>query len=203
MNTGSGSSPLDLSGPAVDDRADWAPQKRSCYEWKDAYSVLVGVSWGKLPFELQQKWELYNCNDYMDCHTAACSYHSGTLDHYTHDHPVYQRPQSAADWEISNGFIPHAASRLKEKKAEMLKEKTGDLTPNTKQEEEEDEEDIVASLKEGKSIRGPHDEHKDIKNLDGGEDLEVSEFKNPDVQKLKNSHHNFPRSKGRLGHSDW
>lgn len=94
-----------------DDRESWSPQKRSCFEWRDTYGVLVGVSWGKLPFELQQRWELYNCNDYMDCHTAACAYHSGTLDHFNKDHPLFKRPQTAADWEIANGFIPSLAKK--------------------------------------------------------------------------------------------
>jgi len=94
-----------------DDRGTWSPEKRSCFEWRDTYGVLVGVSWGKLPFELQGKWELYNCNDYMDCHTAACAYHSGTLEHFNKDHPIFQRPQSAADWEIANGFIPSLAKK--------------------------------------------------------------------------------------------
>jgi hypothetical protein len=94
-----------------DDRSSWSPEKRSCFEWRDTFGVLVGVSWGKLPFELQGKWELYNCNDYMDCHTAACAYHSGTLEHFNKDHPIFQRPQSAADWEIANGFIPSLAKK--------------------------------------------------------------------------------------------
>ena len=112
-------------GNILDDRADWSPQKRSCFEWRDQYEVLVGVSWGKLPFELQQKWELYNCNDYMDCHTAACSYHSGTLDHFNHDHPIFQRPQSAADWEIANGFIPQEKVQLMKLRRKRFEEKHG------------------------------------------------------------------------------
>merc|ERR1712070_1278831 len=95
------------------------------FEWRDQFGVTVGVSWGKLPFELQIKWEQFNCNDYMDCHTAACAYHSGTADHFNKDHPVFQRPQSAADWEIANGFIPNSKfikKQLQEEFEKKLKE---------------------------------------------------------------------------------
>jgi hypothetical protein len=34
-----------------------------CDEWKGNYSVVPGVSWGNLPFDLQQKW-LHNSCDY-------------------------------------------------------------------------------------------------------------------------------------------
>lgn len=143
----------------VDDRADWTPEKRSCFEWRDGYAVLVGVSWGKLPFDLQQKWELYNCNDYMDCHTAACSYHSGTAEHHMHDHPVYQRPQSAADWEIANGFIPKkAAEKLMRNRA------------------------IENSLKS-------EEEAEDAGNNEELKTKEESEFKHPEVKKIMEHHH--------------
>lgn len=38
-----------------------------CLEWKSKYSVVKGVSWGNLPYDLQQKWMKYAC----DYHFAA------------------------------------------------------------------------------------------------------------------------------------
>ena len=106
-----GTAPLD-SPPVEDDRSNWSAEKRSCFEWRDTFGVIVGISWNRLPFELQVKWEQFNCNEYMDCHTPACSYHSGTLEHYQHDHPIYIRPKSAGDWEMENGFIPPPPEKL-------------------------------------------------------------------------------------------
>ena len=33
-----------------------------CSEWKIKYSVVQGVSWGNLPYDLQQKWIKYSCD---------------------------------------------------------------------------------------------------------------------------------------------
>lgn len=36
-----------------------------CIEWKTKYNVIVGVSWGDLPYDLQQKWLAYSCDYHM------------------------------------------------------------------------------------------------------------------------------------------
>lgn len=36
-----------------------------CNEWKAKYNVVVGVSWGNLPYNLQQKWLEYSCDYHM------------------------------------------------------------------------------------------------------------------------------------------
>ena len=36
-----------------------------CNEWKGNYSVVPGVSWGDLPFDLQQKWLHYSCDYHL------------------------------------------------------------------------------------------------------------------------------------------
>lgn len=36
-----------------------------CTEWKEKYNVAIGVSWGDLPYELQQKWLAYSCDYHM------------------------------------------------------------------------------------------------------------------------------------------
>jgi len=36
-----------------------------CKEWKDKYSVVQGVSWGGLPFDLQSKWLKLKCDIYL------------------------------------------------------------------------------------------------------------------------------------------
>jgi hypothetical protein len=33
-----------------------------CSEWKEKYSVVVGVSWGNLPYDLQQRWLKISCD---------------------------------------------------------------------------------------------------------------------------------------------
>lgn len=33
-----------------------------CTEWKEKYTVVIGVSWGNLPYDLQQKWVEYSCD---------------------------------------------------------------------------------------------------------------------------------------------
>ena len=37
-----------------------------CEDWKSKYDVVVGVSWGSLPNDLQQKWMLYSCDYHLD-----------------------------------------------------------------------------------------------------------------------------------------
>jgi hypothetical protein len=34
----------------------------TCTGWKAQYHVVVGVSWGELPIDLQQKWIVYSCD---------------------------------------------------------------------------------------------------------------------------------------------
>lgn len=36
-----------------------------CQEWARSYGVIPGTSWGRLPFELQQKWKGKNCDYYV------------------------------------------------------------------------------------------------------------------------------------------
>jgi hypothetical protein len=37
----------------------------SCQGWKAHYSVIEGVSWGNLPYDLQKKWKAYNCDVFL------------------------------------------------------------------------------------------------------------------------------------------
>jgi hypothetical protein len=37
----------------------------TCTEWKQKYNVIVGASWGDLPYDLQQKWLEYSCDYHM------------------------------------------------------------------------------------------------------------------------------------------
>lgn len=37
----------------------------SCTEWKTKYNVIVGASWGDLPYDLQQKWLEYSCDYHL------------------------------------------------------------------------------------------------------------------------------------------
>jgi hypothetical protein len=37
----------------------------TCRDWKQTYSVVTGVSWGSLPYELQKDWKRYYCDDYI------------------------------------------------------------------------------------------------------------------------------------------
>lgn len=37
----------------------------ACTDWKAEYSVEPGVSWGSLPFDLQEKWKEYDCDTYV------------------------------------------------------------------------------------------------------------------------------------------
>jgi hypothetical protein len=36
-----------------------------CTELKTKYNVIIGVSWGDLPFDLQQKWVAYSCDYHL------------------------------------------------------------------------------------------------------------------------------------------
>jgi len=38
---------------------------KACTEWKEKYSVAVGVSWGSLPFDLQQRWVHASCDYHL------------------------------------------------------------------------------------------------------------------------------------------
>ena len=38
---------------------------RVCGEWKEKYNVVIGVSWGNLPYDLQQKWLEYSCDYHL------------------------------------------------------------------------------------------------------------------------------------------
>ena len=42
-----------------------AEAEKQCTEWKDKYSVVMGVSWGNLPYDLQQKWLHYSCDYHL------------------------------------------------------------------------------------------------------------------------------------------
>ena len=38
---------------------------KSCTEWKDQYGVIAGISWGSLPYDLQQKWLQMSCDYHL------------------------------------------------------------------------------------------------------------------------------------------
>jgi len=38
---------------------------KQCSEWRTDYSVIPGVSWGSLPFDLQKKWLEYSCDYHL------------------------------------------------------------------------------------------------------------------------------------------
>ncbi len=42
-----------------------AEATKVCTEWKDKYNVVAGVSWGNLPYDLQQKWLEYSCDYHL------------------------------------------------------------------------------------------------------------------------------------------
>mmetsp|Transcript_10830 Transcript_10830/g.28878 ORF Transcript_10830/g.28878 Transcript_10830/m.28878 type:complete len:85 (+) Transcript_10830:3328-3582(+) len=42
-----------------------------CIEWKTTYTVEPGISWGSLPFDLQNKWKLYDCDKWIGAGAAA------------------------------------------------------------------------------------------------------------------------------------
>jgi hypothetical protein len=37
----------------------------ACKGWKVHYQVIEGVSWGNLPYDLQKKWQAYNCDVFL------------------------------------------------------------------------------------------------------------------------------------------
>lgn len=37
-----------------------------CTQWYEKYQVVVGVSWGSLPFELQERWVVNNCDYHLN-----------------------------------------------------------------------------------------------------------------------------------------
>lgn len=39
--------------------------KKACNDWKTKYEVVIGVSWGKLPYDLQGKWMSYHCDQHL------------------------------------------------------------------------------------------------------------------------------------------
>jgi hypothetical protein len=41
-------------------------KRKTCTEWKDKYEVKVGMSWGKLPDSLQQKWIRNSCDYFLE-----------------------------------------------------------------------------------------------------------------------------------------
>ena len=184
-----------------DDRSSWSPEKRACFDWRDQFGVITGVSWGRLPFELQVKWEQFNCNDFMDCHTAACSYHSGTPEHFDAQHPVFQRPQSAADWEIANGFIPNSKILKKQKQDEILKKvqeeeaRTGKADVDLAQIEFEKKYTAQAFQKQ---VLTPSSNDNDgvAREEDTNEEAqkEESEFQHPEEEKIKKKHHKHKHS---------
>lgn len=47
------------------DRISDAEAIKICGEWKSLYSVIKGVSWGNLPYDLQKKWVNYNCDYHL------------------------------------------------------------------------------------------------------------------------------------------
>lgn len=49
------------AAPAISD----AEAVEICTEWKNKYNVIVGASWGDLPYDLQQKWLEYSCDYHM------------------------------------------------------------------------------------------------------------------------------------------
>lgn len=42
-----------------------AEATKKCTEWKVNYSVVTGVSWGNLPYDLQQKWLHFSCDYHL------------------------------------------------------------------------------------------------------------------------------------------
>ena len=39
---------------------------KACNDWKEKYNVVIGVSWGSLPYDLQQKWMTYSCDYHLN-----------------------------------------------------------------------------------------------------------------------------------------
>ena len=39
-----------------------AEAKPQCLDWKTTYNVQPGIAWSSLPFDLQNKWKMYDCD---------------------------------------------------------------------------------------------------------------------------------------------
>ena len=50
------------AGEVFRDNLSDADARSICNAWKSEHNVVVGVSWGSLPFQLQQKWNQYACD---------------------------------------------------------------------------------------------------------------------------------------------
>mmetsp|Transcript_12332 Transcript_12332/g.16946 ORF Transcript_12332/g.16946 Transcript_12332/m.16946 type:complete len:250 (-) Transcript_12332:42-791(-) len=48
-----------------------ADAEKVCNEWKIKYKVAIGISWGELPYDLQQKWLEYSCDYHMSDSTDS------------------------------------------------------------------------------------------------------------------------------------
>jgi hypothetical protein len=48
-----------------------AEASKLCNEWKKNYNVITGVSWGDLPYDLQQKWLQYSCDYHLEDESSA------------------------------------------------------------------------------------------------------------------------------------
>lgn len=40
-------------------------RSKTCKDWRITYGVSPGVSWGNLPYEMQQRWRNYDCDIFM------------------------------------------------------------------------------------------------------------------------------------------
>mmetsp|Transcript_59702 Transcript_59702/g.81604 ORF Transcript_59702/g.81604 Transcript_59702/m.81604 type:complete len:241 (-) Transcript_59702:573-1295(-) len=47
-----------------------AEAKIQCSDWKQEYGVTPGISWGSLPYDMQNQWRIYDC----DKHTSDAYY---------------------------------------------------------------------------------------------------------------------------------
>ena len=59
-----------VSSKETDSLTD-AEATKLCSEWKQKYSVVTGVSWGNLPYDLQQKWLHYSCDYHLSDGTSS------------------------------------------------------------------------------------------------------------------------------------
>lgn len=68
LGNDNGNDPFDDPGGAADagevfrDNLSDADARGLCSSWRETHNVVIGVSWGSLPFELQQKWLQYACD---------------------------------------------------------------------------------------------------------------------------------------------
>ena len=61
---GAGGGGGDEQPQALKDNLSDSDARHFCESWKQEHNVVVGVSWGSLPFDIQQKWLQYAC-DYL------------------------------------------------------------------------------------------------------------------------------------------